>query len=293
MNKYFKNLGHIACVCDDAKNLFAEYGKLDIRPVFTTKYGELFEVLKKAFGGTVTEKQNARLAELSGKYNQVWNTYFKISDGNFIEFFNAEKNLLKRDCENYVGLLHTVIEVEDISVLADILKAVVSVNAYGSKYINYIDSLNSSYIIIEYSEKERMALGIDVVCGKRLSQIVLRSVNYSGMISFFCNMLMLDIVTDRSGEALFKVCDNRFIRVIEDKAAQRYDCEAYYGFRHICIEVDKIEELYEKLKCNGLIPDSNIRRGIDGSYQFWISDPDGNKYELMCYTAQSKQIVFG
>lgn len=38
---------------------------------------------------------------------------------------------------------------------------------------------------------------------------------------------------------------------------------------------------------NGLVPDEPIRYGPDGAYQFWLTDPDGNRLELMQYTDEA------
>ncbi len=36
-----------------------------------------------------------------------------------------------------------------------------------------------------------------------------------------------------------------------------------------------------------------IRTGLDGSFQAWLADPDGNRIELMEYTHRSAQLVPG
>ena len=41
---------------------------------------------------------------------------------------------------------------------------------------------------------------------------------------------------------------------------------------------------------NGITPDTKISPGADGAYQFWLTDPDGNRLELMEYTEDALQI---
>lgn len=69
------------------------------------------------------------------------------------------------------------------------------------------------------------------------------------------------------------------------------DLSGYYGYQHISIEVDDIENAWNAVVSNGLKPDSGITLGCDGAYQFWLTDPDGNRLELHCYTDRSKQLV--
>lgn len=54
-----------------------------------------------------------------------------------------------------------------------------------------------------------------------------------------------------------------------------------YGYQHICIEVSDIHKAWEVVTSNGIKPDTEISCGLDGAYQFWITDPDGNRVELM------------
>jgi catechol 2,3-dioxygenase-like lactoylglutathione lyase family enzyme len=63
------------------------------------------------------------------------------------------------------------------------------------------------------------------------------------------------------------------------------------SFRHICLEVDDIESTVHSLRERG-IEVSEMKMGVDHSYQAWIADPDGNRIELHGYTAQSWQAPF-
>jgi len=60
------------------------------------------------------------------------------------------------------------------------------------------------------------------------------------------------------------------------------------SFRHVCLEVDDIEETVATLRARG-IEVSEIKLGKDHSYQAWITDPDGNRFELHGYTPASWQ----
>ena len=64
----------------------------------------------------------------------------------------------------------------------------------------------------------------------------------------------------------------------------------FYGYQHICLEVSNIHEAWDAVIMNGIKPDTEIALGVEGSYQFWLVDPDGNRLELMEYTKEAKQL---
>ena len=64
------------------------------------------------------------------------------------------------------------------------------------------------------------------------------------------------------------------------------------GYAHLSLLVDDIQTAAETLKNKGVVIDSDITKGPDNTWQFWIKDPDGNRIELMQYTEKSFQVVF-
>ena len=66
------------------------------------------------------------------------------------------------------------------------------------------------------------------------------------------------------------------------------ESEAQHSYRHLCLEVDDIEETAADLRDRGLEV-SPVKMGKDHSYQAWITDPDGNRIELHQYTPESWQ----
>ena len=64
-----------------------------------------------------------------------------------------------------------------------------------------------------------------------------------------------------------------------------------YGYQHICLEVPNIQDAWNAVIANGMKPDTEISLGSDGSYQFWLVDPDGNRLELMEYAPGAKQLL--
>lgn len=157
---------------------------------------------------------------------------------------------------------------------------------------------------------------------RRITQVALQVKDAVNMKSFYCKGLGLhkvltltygdlrafleqDGVTDKKALAeLEMVKDRPWIDYIEVAPCQyielfytdgralkeNRDLGDAYGYQHICLEVSDIHAAWDAVAANGLKPDSEISRGADGTYQFWLSDPDGNRLELMEYVPGSKQL---
>lgn len=67
--------------------------------------------------------------------------------------------------------------------------------------------------------------------------------------------------------------------------------ETSFGYNHLCLEVDDIKAAYKAVIYNGIKPDTEITLGAEGAYQFWLTDPDGNRVELMSYTEKALQLL--
>lgn len=75
----------------------------------------------------------------------------------------------------------------------------------------------------------------------------------------------------------------------QEKKEER-NLQTYYGYQHICLEVSDIHAAWDAVIHNGIKPDTEIALGTEGAYQFWLTDPDGNKLELMEYAPGAKQL---
>lgn len=62
------------------------------------------------------------------------------------------------------------------------------------------------------------------------------------------------------------------------------------GYEHLCLEIDDIFAFAGELKAKGLPVEGEPVLGMDHNYQVWISDPDGNRIELMQYGEGSLQL---
>lgn len=63
------------------------------------------------------------------------------------------------------------------------------------------------------------------------------------------------------------------------------------GYSHFALLVDDIHQTRKELIERGVEIDTPISKGPSETYQMWVHDPDGNRFEIMQYTEKSFQIV--
>jgi len=56
---------------------------------------------------------------------------------------------------------------------------------------------------------------------------------------------------------------------------------AEHPYRHLCLMVDDMDATLTDLAGRGVLADGPKRQGKDGNWQAWLTDPDGNRIELM------------
>lgn len=61
------------------------------------------------------------------------------------------------------------------------------------------------------------------------------------------------------------------------------------SYRHLCLAVDDMDTTLADLRERGLPLEGEATRGKDGNVQFWLTDPDGNRIELMEIHPESLQ----
>ena len=64
------------------------------------------------------------------------------------------------------------------------------------------------------------------------------------------------------------------------------------GIAHFCLETDDIDRVMQDLGARG-VPFTEKKLGCDHTYQIWLTDPDGNRFEVHQYTAESLQRAGG
>ena len=79
-----------------------------------------------------------------------------------------------------------------------------------------------------------------------------------------------------------------FIEFFPD-ARVRGGAPAEHAYRHLCLMVDDIQATLADLASRGVAADGPARQGKDQNWQAWLTDPDGNRIELMQIMADSPQ----
>jgi catechol 2,3-dioxygenase-like lactoylglutathione lyase family enzyme len=93
----------------------------------------------------------------------------------------------------------------------------------------------------------------------------------------------------------FDAGNSTFIEIFDRQGAQAMwggteaGIERGTAFRHLCFEVTGLDALRTQIRARG-VEVTEPKVGMDLSRQAWISDPDGNRIELMEYTASSLQL---
>jgi lactoylglutathione lyase len=61
------------------------------------------------------------------------------------------------------------------------------------------------------------------------------------------------------------------------------------GYAHLCLTVDDLPATLRELAGRGLVVDGEPKQGRDLNWQYWVTDPDGNRIELMQMMPDSLQ----
>jgi len=111
-------------------------------------------------------------------------------------------------------------------------------------------------------------------------------------IDFWCNKMGLEKAFDfdlRGGEVrgVFLLAGRRtFVEIFEGDAVPLPPNASH---KHISYEVDDMEETVKTLRERGVEVTDPVRGG-EGSFQAWVTDPDGIRIELQQFTDQSLQV---
>ena len=77
------------------------------------------------------------------------------------------------------------------------------------------------------------------------------------------------------------VAENQFIELFYGGIKEDPYSDERIGYSHLCLEVGDIQEAAAAVLAAGAPLDAKPSMGIDGNWQCWTHDPDGNRIELM------------
>ena len=129
-----------------------------------------------------------------------------------------------------------------------------------------------------------------------ITHVAVRVTDIDRSIKFYSEQLGLPEkfrLNNDAGEpwlVYMQITDNQFIELFPGAqgAHVQPECAAVV---HICLMVDDIQKTYEEMTARGVVPHGEPVLAIDGSWQFWTSDPDGNPIEFHQFTPESRQII--
>ena len=88
------------------------------------------------------------------------------------------------------------------------------------------------------------------------------------------------------------ICPGQFLELFYGGAVENPWNDRLIGFNHFCFEVDDIFASAQQVKDAGYALTSEPRRGSDGNWQAWVTDPNGIRIELMKIEPESPQAKF-
>lgn len=114
-------------------------------------------------------------------------------------------------------------------------------------------------------------------------------------LDFYCNKLGLKeafrLYNDDGTPWIvyIKINSDNFIELFPNGKGVNLPDSEKTGYQHLCLRVDNIFKTLEELKERGIEITGEPTKGLDGNYQYWLKDPDGNPIELMQIMPDSLQ----
>jgi lactoylglutathione lyase len=94
---------------------------------------------------------------------------------------------------------------------------------------------------------------------------------------------------DRDYGRYLQIADKCYLELFEEPGAVP---SANQGLAHFCLESADLDALMRHLDAQG-VAYTPKKQGLDHTWQIWLEDPDGNKFEVHQYTDKSMQLKGG
>jgi catechol 2,3-dioxygenase-like lactoylglutathione lyase family enzyme len=126
---------------------------------------------------------------------------------------------------------------------------------------------------------------------KSIAHICIKAKDLEATKHFYCDLLGFEKVFDFTKEGrvsgfYFEVGNKNFVEVFEGKGTENNSPQIL----HMCFETDDVKGL-KKMLDSKKVKTTQIKLGVDNSYQFWVKDPDGIDIEFLEYTDKSSQFT--
>lgn len=87
-----------------------------------------------------------------------------------------------------------------------------------------------------------------------------------------------------------RITDDQYLEVFPGAETDRAPGWNANGMNHLCLAIDNIEGLVKEIEAAGIALLMPLKFAVDGNWQAWIEDPDGNRIELMQMAPDSLQL---
>lgn len=130
---------------------------------------------------------------------------------------------------------------------------------------------------------------------RALAHVCLRSSDLQATERFYCEALGMTIQFrfTKHGRVMgfyIQVTEGQFIEVFENEKPEPPTANAVLA--HFCLETPDIHGLHARLTEFGYGP-SEVKEGCDKALQFWVTDPNGLRFEFHQYGPESLQFQGG
>lgn len=103
----------------------------------------------------------------------------------------------------------------------------------------------------------------------------------------------LSAIADKIWIAYFDLGNGQFVELF-DAGTATIPCvpgPEHLNYNHVALLVEDIRAAHEELITKDIPVDSAPSLGLEGTWQMWSHDPDGNMIEFMQYTEKSWQLI--
>ncbi|MGL4489733.1 MAG: VOC family protein [Rhizobiaceae bacterium] len=127
-----------------------------------------------------------------------------------------------------------------------------------------------------------MGLGITALAHVALKVADLeRSLGFYRDTLGFTEMMRINYDDGRLMLVYLRMTDDQFIEIFPEGRDERAPDRNANAINHFCLQVDNMLDTVAALDTLGIRRTSGPNLGLDGNWQCWIEDPDGNRIEFM------------
>lgn len=128
---------------------------------------------------------------------------------------------------------------------------------------------------------------------KRMAHVCLHVKDLKRSLDFYHKLGFVDRFNfTRKGRdygRYLEIADRTYLEIFEEP---KDGPVSNHGLAHFCLETENLDALIAHLKTQG-VSHSPKSQGCDFTWQIWLTDPDGNAFEVHEYSEKSMQLKGG